>query len=552
MFDDAELLRRYATDRSEDAFTELVQRHLSLVHQAALRRTNGQVQLAEEVAQSVFLKLAQNAAGLQQHAVLAGWLYVATRHAAATAMRTEQRRKAREQEAQAMNETSTPGVGGSEWERLRPELDSVMDELGEADRDAILLRFFENRAYAEIGRRLRISEDAARMRVDRALDKLRALLGRRGIKSAAAALGGLLATQSAIAAPAGLAATVTGSVFGGVGVATATAGGGTFIAIMTTNKIVMGIVASVALVAGGTAVYEFGEARQAKAALATMSDEEERLRAQLGQEALKARESASRAHEAELEISALRQRLKELETAQAMGHKPSDSTARAIPKPVAASFSEKMNILYASPEYIDLRLKSAAAALHLQYGPLYRKLGLSEAKIREFEGLMLDRQQALFDTFAAAIKSGVSIDDPTLGNLNDPGQAAITEKLRALLGSSGYAQYLATASATTATARLTVEGLASSLYYTAEPLSAEQGQRLTQLIADHMPKPSGKAMVQSLPAPDWPSIYAQAREFLKEPQVDTLRTRVVQTELDMQLALLSDRLLQEAAAKSAR
>lgn len=552
MSEDAELLRRYATDRSEEAFTALVQRHLSLVYNAALRRTDGQAQLAEEIVQAVFLKLAQNAGTLQGHTVLAGWLYVATRHTAATLMRGERRRKLREQAAHVMSEPAGAGISAQEWEQLRPELDAVMDELGETDRDVILLRFFENRPYAEIGKSLRLSEDATRMRVERALDKLRTLLSRRGIRSTAAALGGLLTAQSATAAPAGLAATVTGSVFGGAGVATATAGGGAFIAFMTTNKIVMGIAVSVALVAGGTAVHGLREARQAEAALATMSDEEERLRAQLGQEALKARESASRAHEAELEISALRQRLKELETAQAMGHKTSDSQARAIPKPAASSFAEKMNILYASPEYIDLRLKSAAAALRLQYGPMYRKLGLSEPQIREFEGLMLDRQQALFDTFAAAIKSGVSIDDPALVNLNDPGQAAITEKLRALLGPSGYAQYQSVASATTATARLTVEGLASSLYYTSEPLSAEQGQRLTQLIADHMPKPSGKAMVQSLPAPDWPSIYAQAREFLKEPQVDTLRTRVMQTELDMQIALLSDRLLQEAAARSAR
>lgn len=547
MAEGIELLRRYAAERSEVAFAALVQQHLSLVYHAALRRTNGDLHLAEDVAQTVFALLAREAITLQDHAVLTGWLYVATRHAAANAMRSEQRRKARELEAHTMNEATTHEPSGTEWARLRPEIDSVMDELAELDRNAVLLRFFENRPYAEIGASFRISEDAARMRVDRALEKLRSLLARRGITSTAAALGGLLTAQSAIAAPAGLVAAVTGSVLTGAVVAGVSTGGAGFIAFMTTNKIMTGITAAVVLVAGGTAIYEFGEVRHAKAAVAAMSDEEVRLRARLGQEALKARESASRAHEAELGISALRQRLKELEAAQAMGHKPSDTKARAIPKPAAAPFAEKMNILYASPAYMDLRLKQGAANVRLQYGPMYQKLGLSEGQIREFEGLLLQGHQAVLDTFAAAIKNGVSVDDPALGRLADPNQALIEDKLRTLLGPSGYTEM--TAIATALAARPTVEGLASNLYYSTEPLTAEQGQLLTRLITDHMPKPSGTSMVQSLAGPDWPAIYAGASEFLSARQLSTLRASNERTEVEMQLTLLSDRLLQEAATK---
>jgi len=552
MSDDLELLQRYAATRDEAAFAELVRTHLNLVYAAALRRTNGRRGLAEEIAQTVFAQLARGAGRLGEHPVLAGWLYVATRNAAMNALRAERRRKRYEQEAQAMQDTHATATTDEEWQRLRPEIDAAMDDLGAAERDAVLLRFFGNRSFSEIGSALRVSEDAARMRVDRALEKLQVLLRRRGITSTATALGGLLAAQSAVAAPAGLAVAVTGSVLVGTGAATAVAGGAGFMAFMTTNKIVMAIAGAVALAAGGSAVYGFREAQQAHDVLATVRNEESRLRTQLEQEAAKAREASDQTRAAELQVSTLRQRVLELETSLKAAHKPPAAEGRSPPKPATSPFAGKMNVLYASPEYLDLKLKSAAAATRLQYGPLYRKLGLSEVQIHEFEGLLLERQQALFDTFTAAIKSGVSVDDPTLGQLRDPGQAVITDKLRALLGPSGYPEYLAAASATTATARLTVEGLASSLYYTAEPLTAEQGQRLTQLIADHMPKPSGKGMVQSLPAPDWPAIYAQAREFLKEPQVNTLRMRVEQTELDLQLALLSDRLLQEAAARTPR
>ncbi len=247
MAEDKELLCRYVTRHSEAAFAELVQRHVALVYHAALRRLDGNTALAEEVTQAVFTSLARQAPSLQRHTALAGWLYTATRHAAGNVQRGERRRKAREQEASTMHEASLPAPSDAEWARLRSELDSVLDELSQPDRDAVLLRFFENRPYVQVGLKLNISEDAARMRVERALERMRTLLGRRGVTSTAAALGGLLAAQSALAAPAGLAASMTSAALA----AGATAVPLGWLTFMTTNKMMAAITAArLSLVAG--------------------------------------------------------------------------------------------------------------------------------------------------------------------------------------------------------------------------------------------------------------------------------------------------------------
>lgn len=208
MNDDAVLLQRYADDGSESAFTELVRRHADLVYGAALRRTNGDSHRAADVAQEVFTTLARQARKLTRHTVLPAWLHTATRNAAINVMISEQRRHAREQEACALDPEIVARGASLDWDGLRPTLDGAIDELPEPDRAAVVLRFLESRAYAEIGRALRVSEDAARVRTDRALEKLRTILARHGITSTAAALGVIVSTQSVGAAPAGLALTL--------------------------------------------------------------------------------------------------------------------------------------------------------------------------------------------------------------------------------------------------------------------------------------------------------------------------------------------------------
>ena len=241
MIEDAELLRSYAENRSEAAFAELVQRHVNLVYGAALRRVGGDTHLADEVTQTVFTTLARKAGRLVRHPVIVGWLHRSTHYAALDALRDKLRR---DQAVKTMNANADPNRNrGPEinWEEIRPVIDSLLDRLNEHDRGALLLRFFENRTFAEIGAAMRLTEDAARMRVERALDKLYVQLGRRGIKSTTAALASVLAAEAVTAMPAGLAGSATGAAL------TASSGAMGVFTFMSTTKLIVAIVGVAAL-----------------------------------------------------------------------------------------------------------------------------------------------------------------------------------------------------------------------------------------------------------------------------------------------------------------
>jgi RNA polymerase sigma factor (sigma-70 family) len=264
MVDDATLLRRYADSRAQDAFAELVRRHIGGVYSAALRRVGGDVHLAEDIAQRVFVALARKAAVLSNHPFLTSWLYVSTRNEAANVVRGERRRKSREQEAHAMQEMQSTQPTEPDWTRVGPVLDEVMDELNENDRTVVLLRFVDRRPYAEIGAALRLCDDAARMRVDRALDKLRVRLARRGITSTAAALSVALSNHAVLAVPAGLATAVTGTAIATVGASGASLGMASLVFMTTTQK-TAAIAGMIALLAAGGAFYQRQIAHQVRA-----------------------------------------------------------------------------------------------------------------------------------------------------------------------------------------------------------------------------------------------------------------------------------------------
>jgi RNA polymerase sigma factor (sigma-70 family) len=277
--EDLELLRRYATDRSEAAFGELVRRHVTPVYAFALRRVGGDAHLAEDVTQMVFTALARKASSLTGRQTLGGWLCRTTHFAARDVVRVERRRRAREQEAQTMHESPDGPGANIDWEKLQPVLNETMGELNDDDRDAVWLRFFEGRSFAEVGARLRLTENAARMRVERALDKLHGLLAQRGATSTTAALGLALTGQATVAAPAGLAASITGVALAG----TAASSAGWLTIFMGMSKLQIGITSALA-VAGASGYFlqaetnaglrrEIAEAQAQQAAVAALHAE---------------------------------------------------------------------------------------------------------------------------------------------------------------------------------------------------------------------------------------------------------------------------------------
>src|SRR4051812_36076198 len=163
--DDASLLRLYVESRSELAFSTLVQRHVDFVYTTALRRVGGDSSRAKDVTQIVFTDLAKKADALATRPVIAGWLFLSTRYAAADLLRKERRRERHEREAAEANEFLAPPVAAMEWERLRPVLDDVLAELSDHDREAVLRRCVTKASFAEIGDMLKLTEDAARKRV---------------------------------------------------------------------------------------------------------------------------------------------------------------------------------------------------------------------------------------------------------------------------------------------------------------------------------------------------------------------------------------------------
>ena len=207
--DDLTLLREYAKRNSEEAFAVLVSRHVNLVYSVALRSVRDP-HLAEEITQAVFIILARKADALGDQTILPGWLCRTARYAGANALTIQRRRQHREQEAhmQSILNEAEP-MPDETWNQIAPLLDGAMGQLGQKDHDAVVLRFFEGRNFKEVGAALGASEDAAKMRVNRALEKLRKFFTKRGVVLPAAVLTAAISAHSVQAAPVVLAKSVT-------------------------------------------------------------------------------------------------------------------------------------------------------------------------------------------------------------------------------------------------------------------------------------------------------------------------------------------------------
>lgn len=199
-----DLLAEFRATRAETAFSELVRRYTNLVYSIARRRV-ADMTLAQEVSQIVFIRLAKAPPKVASEGQLLGWLHRTTVHASIDLWRSETRRRAREQHAVAMQNDPTEDVA---WNEMSPLLDEALDGIDDSERQVILLRFFEQKTMADLGRILDVSEDAAKMRVNRAINRLRTRLSSLGATCSATLIGTLLYERSVEAAPGGLATTL--------------------------------------------------------------------------------------------------------------------------------------------------------------------------------------------------------------------------------------------------------------------------------------------------------------------------------------------------------
>jgi RNA polymerase sigma factor (sigma-70 family) len=336
MTDSQQLLAEYAKNGSETAFRELVARYIDLVFSTALRLVGRDVHRAEDVAQTVFMDLARHAPKLSRDTMLGGWLHRDTCFVAAKVMRGERRRQFRESQAAEMNALNATETRFAD---IGPVLDQAINELADEDRQAILLRFYEQCGLRSVGAALGSSENAAQKRITRALDQLHSMLTRRGVALSTVALGTALAGEAVTAAPAGLAAGIAGTVLAGAAAGTGTMATLTKVLIMAKTKaavfgaVLFGAVATPWIVQHQTQVRlqaQNGSLQQQLDQLEQVNVENERLsnlvaQASSGQsfteeqmrELLRLRGEVGRLRQENKELDQLRDEIRRLHDAQA-------------------------------------------------------------------------------------------------------------------------------------------------------------------------------------------------------------------------------------------
>lgn len=437
MKSDSHLLLDFADRGSQDAFRQLVERHLPLVYRSALRQLNSDTHHAQDVAQMVFTALAKKARPLAAHSNLCAWLYATTHRIACHTIRTEMRRRKREEVWTREAELSECDER-SGWSALAPMLDEGVRALATGERDALVLRYFSNRSFAEVGAILGIGEDAARMRVNRALEKLRARFSARGLAVTPTSLASLLSSDTALGAPMSLATTITAGTAQIVPVSMM----GSAVLFMTTVKFIPIAAAVAAVLAVGVAI------RQGSAARSLAGD----------------LQSAQR------EVTALRA---EISNAERSVTRPVSIPTRS-PAPAAAEEDPFLALraagdafLAAHPNIRDLLVRSRLASLRGQYLPLYHERHFTDDQIAEFESLLLGAGGKQWKELHLFVGEHFTPEERE-------------RRLLALLGEEGFSQYLLARKI--GSGEKLVQQLATRLAYTDEPLSAEKAIEVRDII----------------------------------------------------------------------
>lgn len=474
MSDDSTLLCQYATSHDEAAFHELVRRHLPLVYSSALRRCLGDTHRAEEIAQIVFTDLACKAKRLTSHPSLVGWLHTSTRYATAAVFRGEQRRRFRETQAFAMQENASSSEPPLDWGQLKPVIDSALDQLSERDRQMLLLRFFENQSFASIGEAFHLSENTAQKRANRALDKLRLHLSRRGITSTSVALGLTISQQAiaSVAVPAGLAASVASGALVSVATVAVTSTGG--VSLMTIAQTKLGIAALACVTLAVTVETTV---------LARKTSEQKRVIAVLSNQVAKgfgAPQFDDQIADAEQMLNDTLRRSREVEAKLAALPPP----RRHAPVSATAVRSGKVALLLAKdPEYVRLVRQRTRAWITQSYGEFFAELNLPKGQLDALKEILLtDAVETRLAREAAHAAGEATATDEVKAALRTSTDAAI----RSLLGDAAVGAFRRAETRFNGGAGRVNAFILADLAEGGHPLTDDQEKRLAPLLYDHL------------------------------------------------------------------
>lgn len=418
------LLGQFAREGSQDAFTALVKQHLNLVYSAALRQVRAP-HLAEEISQTVFIKLARNAPQLASNTLLTAWLYQVTRHAAVDLIRREASRQAREQIAFEMNSLNN---SSTQWGDIEPHLDEAMESLEAADRSALLLRYFENKSLREVGESLGASEDAAQKRVSRAIDRLREHFSKRKISIGAPALAALLSANAIQAAPSGLVIVIAGSAATAVALSTAAT---TSIALtMTTaQKAIIAAVVAIGAVTVGV------QTRQAS-----------NLRAKLEHHQAQAAGLSNQVQQLEKERDAARQQAAALIKENA-AKAPAPGDSLKLRGEVSQLRQEKRELgdtsglskVTANPETKRLMREQQKAGMNMLYKTFARDANLTPEQAEKLNDILADHIMSNVDNVTLVLRQKMSAEESA--RLFSAQDSELGAKIQELIGEDGLAKY---------------------------------------------------------------------------------------------------------------
>lgn len=497
--DDALLLRRYAASGDDAAFTELVRRRFDLVYGVALRRLEGDHDGAAEVAQSVFLALAKKAASVASHPAILGWLHTSAGFAAGKRRRAAARRSQREREAAALNAIASEPDPAPDGAFLQACLDAQLDLLKPREREAVLERFYGGKGYGEVGESMGLSPNAARMRVERSLERLRAGLARKGITSTAAAVAAALEASAASAAPPQLSGAIASQVLGQVGAASL-AGSGATLLVMTKVTTTLAAAGAAALIGAGLYYAQ---------RTASLAQDAARL----------SRSNAAQAQRAAAVLPGSSALLPgPAAPAPAAAVRASDPTDSATPF-VQQEMAENPKFRAALAQLLDANFRR-------RDGALFRQLNLTNDQIQRWSAVQLQRASDWHDISEAIRRAGSDVAAAA------PMEAQAMAKYDTALGDIIGADHVAEADryerlypARDWVSRLTAETAAAG-----SPLSSQQAATLFQAIASQNVPPAPGLLTMNLKAVDWDKVAAEAQGCLTADQVTHLNAfRAAQT-----------------------